>query len=100
MEGLGLANSGTTCAQARPTTERVFCSPHGPAAPPHYDALLTACRYADSADMAEPEDNNATHSGATDAHARPAPPGGGATAATRLDSALVEDVASIAHNGR
>jgi len=50
--------------------------------------------------MQEPGVNNATDSGPADAHARPAPPGGGATVATRLDSALVEDVASIAHNGR
>src|SRR2546425_13376644 len=78
MEWLGLANSATTCADTRPITERVFCSPHGPTAPPHDPALLTTCRCADSSSMAEPEDNNATHSGPTDAHARPAPPGGGA----------------------
>ena len=100
MEWLGLANSGTTCAHTRPAAERVFCSPHGPATPPHHHALLTTCRCADSASVAEPEEKNATDNGPTDAHARPAPPGGGAPAATRLDAALVEDVASIANNRR
>src|SRR5437773_10842007 len=99
MEGLGLANSATTCADTRPTAERVFCSPPGPAAP-HHDALPATPRCADSTSVAEPEDNNATNSISTDAHARPAPPGGGAPAATRLDAALVEDVASIARHRR
>src|SRR5207244_344320 len=99
MEWLGLANSGTTCAHTRPITERVFWPPHGPTAP-HHDALPATRSCTDGASMAEPEDNNATHSGPTDAHARPAPPGGGAPAATRLDAALVEDVASIANNRR
>src|SRR5437867_2288904 len=99
MEWLGLANSAMTCARTRPTTERVFCSPHG-ATVPHHDALPATRRCADGASTEEPGDNNATHSGPTDAHARPAPPGGGAPFATWLDAALVEDVASIAHHRR
>ena len=54
MEGLGLANSGTTCAQARPTTERVFCSPHRPAAP-HHDALPATRKRADGSRTRDPE---------------------------------------------
>ena len=93
MEWLGLVNSGMTGTCNGPTAERVFCSPHD-------DALPATRKRADGGDMQEPGVNNATDSGPADAHARPAPPGGGATVATRLDSALVEDVASIAHNGR
>src|SRR5206468_1087837 len=97
MEGLGLANSGTTCAQARPTTERVFCSLHRPAAP-HLDALPATRRRADGSRTRDPGDNNATDSGEAAAHARPAPPGGGAPAATRLDVAWTRGATSIAHN--
>ena len=96
---LGLGNSGATCACPRPTAERAFCSTHGPVAPLH-DALQAKRIRADSGDMQEPGVNNVTDNGPADAHARPAPPGGGATAATRLDAALMEDVASIAHHRR
>ena len=99
MEGLGLANSATTCADTRPTAERVFCTPHGPTAP-HDDALPATRKRADGGDMQEPGVNNATDSGPADAHARPAPPGGGAPAATRLDVAWTRGATSIAHNRR
>src|SRR2546425_3686569 len=97
MEGLGLANSGMTAAHSGPAAERVFCSPHGSAAP-HHDALPATRRCADATRTHGPRDDNATDTGEAAAHARPAPPGGGAPAATRLDVAWMRGATSIAHD--
>jgi hypothetical protein len=68
MEGLGLANSATTCACTRPTAEQAFCSPCAPATARH-GWPATRMR-ASAAHAPKPRDTDASDNAPTDARHR------------------------------